>query len=223
NGCDSVITLTLAEHTGYNDTITAAICEGSDYIFDGDVITTAGIYTHVFTTVDECGSIRVLNLSVNTVFAETIAASFCPGGSYSFGGTIITEAGIYHDTLTTINGCDSIITLTLAEHTGYNDTITAAICEGSDYIFDGDVITTAGIYTHVFTTVDECDSIRVLNLSVNPVFAETIAASICPGGSYSFGGTMITESGIYHDTLTTINGCDSIITLMLAEHTGYND
>jgi len=45
----------------------------------------------------------------NTTLAEVIPS----GGSYNFGGQIITSAGIYVDSLQTTEGCDSIVTLEL--------------------------------------------------------------------------------------------------------------
>jgi hypothetical protein len=66
------------------------------------------------------------------------------------------------------------------------------------------------------SSVNGCDSIITLVLSVtNPVSLQ-ISDSICPGGSYSFHGRNLTATGIYHDTLTAAGGCDSVVTLNLA-------
>ncbi|MCO5279621.1 MAG: hypothetical protein M9931_01040 [Chitinophagales bacterium] len=46
--------------------------------------------------------------------------------------------------------------------------------------------------------------------------ASTINQSICTGQSYSFNGQTLTQQGIYFDTLTNANGCDSLITLNLS-------
>jgi hypothetical protein len=40
-------------------------------------------------------------------------------------------------------------------------------------------------------------------------------ASICPGTEYVFNGTLISEEGLYADTLQAVSGCDSIHVLML--------
>jgi len=44
-----------------------------------------------------------------------------------------------------------------------------------------------------------------------------ISASICPGGSYQFGGQNLTTAGLYEDTLTSAAGCDSIVNLTLSD------
>src|SRR5690606_14046991 len=100
---------------------------------------------------------------VHPAVTTSINGSFCPGGSYSFGGTIITEAGIYHDTLTTVNGCDSIITLTLTEDSYQTATITASVCDGESYMFKGTAITAGGIYVDTLPgTGGSCDTIVTL-------------------------------------------------------------
>jgi len=46
----------------------------------------------------------------------------------------------------------------------------------------------------------------------------TATAWICNGDTFAFGSQHLTSSGTYIDTLTNINGCDSIITLTLTVH-----
>jgi hypothetical protein len=75
--------------------------------------------------------------------------------------------------------------------------------------------TTSGIYidTLIGANNNGCDSIRTLNLTVNPKTFSTVNETICQG--FSFLGR--TTSGIYIDTLIGANsyGCDSIRTLNL--------
>ena len=115
NGCDSVICLTLAEYpqipiTNYSDTI----CQG--YTFTDNHITNltlTGIYYDTLQNVNGCDSVIKLTLTVNPTYITPIRDSIYAGNSYNFFGKILTAGGIYYDTLQTINGCDSIIELTL--------------------------------------------------------------------------------------------------------------
>src|SRR5690606_31491324 len=44
-----------------------------------------------------------------------------------------------------------------------------------------------------------------------------ISATICAGSTYNFGGNLLTTSGVYTDTLTTVStSCDSVIVLNLS-------
>ncbi|MDR1730420.1 MAG: InlB B-repeat-containing protein, partial [Prevotellaceae bacterium] len=56
----------------------------------------------------------------------------------------------------------------------------------------------------LFSAINTCTSINT-----------PIDARICAGETYEFSGKSLTASGIYYDTLTTVQGCDSIVELSL--------
>lgn len=53
-------------------------------------------------------------------------------------------------------------------------------------------------------------------LAIQPPYGSVATAGICIGDSYPFHGQNLTNAGNYYDTLTSVTGCDSIITLQLA-------
>ena len=55
----------------------------------------------------------------------------------------------------------------------------------------------------------------VLDLTVLDTSKTLLSATICSGDSYSFGGDELIVGGIYRDTLSNMNGCDSILELTL--------
>ena len=97
----------------------------------------------------------------------------------------------------------------------YNDTLIAAICEGTSYTDNGFNISEAGTYIQSLQTSSGCDSILTLNLSIMPAYNISIDASIHAGEIYQENGFNVSEEGVYTQTLQTVNGCDSIITLNL--------
>ncbi len=59
-------------------------------------------------------------------------------------------------------------------------------------------------------------SLITSNLIVNPVYASTVNVAICNGATYTLpNGALINSPGQYNTTLTSISGCDSIITTNL--------
>ena len=62
---------------------------------------------------------------------------------------------------------------------------------------------------------ESCDSIITLDLSLDPVFITELSDTIMEGESYNVGNSIYTTTGNYIDTLTAINGCDSIVLLNL--------
>ena len=87
----------------------------------------------------------------------------------------------------------------------YEVAIAASICAGESILLEGVLQTTAGIYRDTLSTVENCDSIIVTTLSVNPVASTNLTAEICEGDSYFVGGANQTLSGTYYDTLTTVS------------------
>ena len=64
--------------------------------------------------------------------------------------------------------------------------------------------------------MDGCDSVVTLELTVNPSYTTVLYDTIVQGDVYSQNGyTGLTTSGIYVQNLTTLQGCDSVITLHL--------
>ncbi len=206
-----------------SSSISATICEGQVYTENGFNVSEAGTYTQNLQTVNGCDSIVTLTLNVNPIYNTELTATICQGQVYTENNFNVSEAGVYTQNLQTINGCDSIVTLTLNVNPIYNTELTATICEGSVYTENNFNVSEAGVYTQTLTSVNGCDSIVTLTVSVNPVFDTTINATINSGETYAEFGFNESESGTYVQNLQTVNGCDSTITLNLTVNSSLYD
>lgn len=142
---------------------TAVICEGDSYTFGSNNLAAAGIYYDTVANQYGCDSLAILNLTVKPISTATTEDHFCDGTTYVFGGTTITEGGVYTDTLTNVQGCDSIVTLTLAMYPASAYSFTDTLLNGS-YSYEGNTYTEAGTYTIELTNQYGCDSIVTLTL-----------------------------------------------------------
>jgi gliding motility-associated-like protein len=97
----------------------------------------------------------------------------------------------------------------------YNTTISQLICEGEIYLFAGNQYNQTGNYSVIDQAVNGCDSISNLNLTVNPIYTETVNQSICQGETVNFEGTSYSSAGTYQVTLNSSQGCDSVRILNL--------
>ena len=122
-------------------------------------------------------------------------------------------SGTYMDTLTSIFGCDSIITIEL--ELGYAlGSMTEMACESYTVPSGDETYTTTGIYMDTLPALGGCDSIITIDLIVNYAGESSIAATACD--TYEApSGALYTESGIYEDIIETEAGCDSTITIDL--------
>ena len=175
---------------------------------------------------------RIVNLTSDTSFVANfivsnvntdITATICQGQTYTENNFNVSEAGTYTQTLNASNGADSVVTLTLNVNPIYNTELSATICEGQVYTENNFNVSEAGVYTQTLTSVNGCDSIVTLTVSVNPTFDTTINATINLGETYAEFGFNESEAGTYVQNLQTVNGCDSTITLVLSVNSSLID
>ncbi|MDX2360609.1 MAG: M12 family metallo-peptidase [Crocinitomicaceae bacterium] len=223
DGCDSTVILTLNSIAAYNETAAVTICSGQTYSFGSQTLTSAGVYTELFTSIGGCDSTVILTLTVNPTYSESASASICSGDTYIFGTQTLTAPGVYTELFSSVGGCDSTVILTLNSITAYNETASATICAGQTYSFGAQTLTSTGVYTELFSSAGGCDSTVILTLTVNPTYNETATASICSGDTYIFGTQTLTGSGIYTEVFSSIDGCDSTVLLALAVNSTYNE
>jgi len=227
----STTTYTVTVSVGANCTATAShtvsvgqpsasqfsrsICSGQSFFFNGANRTQGGTYKDTLSNSAGCDSIITLTLTVSPALTGSTTATICQGGSYAFNGRLLTQPGSYKDTLQSTGGCDSILTLTLSVSSAVTGSTAATICQGGSYTFNGQLLTQTGIYKDTLQSTGGCDSILTLTLNTGSNLQTSIADTICSGQFYLFGGTTISQPGIYTDTVLSVNGCDSVITLAL--------
>ena len=145
--------------------------------------------------------------------------TICPGDSYDFYGTWVSEPGEYEYHAQTQFGCDKAIYLHLDNWPTYDETtITAFICPGETYTFYGTEYSQTCQQAYTDHTIHGCDSIVRLNLTVYPPNDTTLVdASICVGQTYNFHGELYNHDGdiAYFDTIDN-HGCLKVEKLVLS-------
>ncbi len=190
-------------------------------------------YSIEYTTPGGCSSSSIQNVTVNPIFNTTENIIICSGSDYTYpDGTIhnnITADESYASNLSSIYGCDSIITTNITV-TLTTVTENINICSGANYTYpDGTTHTNISVnesYVSNLVSVAGCDSVVTTNVIVNPVFSINENFSICSGSNHTFpDGTVhsnIIVDESYVSNLLTVNGCDSIITTNVIVNPVYN-
>ena len=201
-GCDSIeanLSLVVLPEAK-EEKLYASICLGESYTWaaNGQTYTpaAAGEYTYIYITYQANGC-------VDTEYTLTLSAyedasvnlnpvTLCYGDTYTWNGNVLNTTGQYQDTLqSTITGCDSIVTLNLTVLAEIPvQTETASIPYGTTYTWavNNQTYAATGIYRDTLTTAHGCDSVWILDLTVeNPVLVyayDTINAFVCDGNVY---------------------------------------
>lgn len=147
-----------------------------------------------------------------------------------------TASGVYHDTASTVYGCDSIVTLTLTIDTNAVASVTYdTICEGTTTYawrimrygneMPRRISIVEGQEHYVYNeswpdlaNPNGCDTMAHLYLTTNSVARDTMTVDTCGvyrwrGGNDGRYDRSTTVSHIFEEQ--AVNGCDSIVTLVL--------
>ncbi|PJA06149.1 MAG: hypothetical protein COX70_10170 [Flavobacteriales bacterium CG_4_10_14_0_2_um_filter_32_8] len=141
--------------------------------------------------------------------------SICQDDSVLVFNNYQSVAGTYYDSLQSINGCDSVLSITLSVNPVYLSNTNDTICQGDSILIYGNYENTAGVYYDTLQTIFGCDSVLATTLFLNANFNTSQNQEICQGDSIMLGGLYQTIGGLYYDSLQTINGCDSILSTTL--------
>lgn len=219
-GCDSISSLVLTVNPSKHEMIKTTICEGEKYNFNGIDYNATATATANLKTSDGCDSIVTLSLTMLPKKQESISENICNGENYNFGGTPYEDAGTYQHIFSSIlTGCDSIVTLNLKVLPKSKGEINANICDGEFFSFDNKELKYEGDFDMHGPAINGCDSTTILHLKVFPKRESEHIESVSYGHTYNFLGKTLNSSGKYIDTLKTINGCDSVVTLRLTVET----
>ncbi|MCB0478868.1 MAG: gliding motility-associated C-terminal domain-containing protein [Crocinitomicaceae bacterium] len=226
NGCDSVVTENITMLPVYNITENVNACENSTYTFPDastQVITANTSYTSNLTSAGGCDSIIVTNVTMDPIQNTTVNTDICSGSSFTYAdgttSTNITANESHVSTLTSAAGCDSIVTENLNIVPAITNTIDVDVCENNSYTFADGSTSTITASTSLVTTLvsaNGCDSIITENITMLPVFTNTLSVNLCSGANHTYAdGTVsnnITANESHVSILTSAGGCDSTVT-----------
>jgi gliding motility-associated-like protein len=202
--CDNeTVTLTLQTNASFPITVEIEADPGETFVFD-DVIGTYSftdlpfsntIYTitSVTPSMDACITVTdpVQEVSVFPSYVHAFDVSMCDGDSLWMGFYWETEAGIYEYTLSSIHGCDSVVTTTITILPAVMIQVQEDTCDAS----------AVGVYITTIDNPNGCDTVVTTTISLIPSDTTEITLSTCVWSDVS----------IHIDTLTNMAGCDSLI------------
>ena len=119
-------------------------------------------------------------------------------------------------TLTTWQGCDSTVTVTVQEVPVLTSSVTLQGCAGEPLLYNGTTLQPGTTVDFTFASQNGCDSIvTVTALPALPTASTSEVVSICEGGTATIFGQPTSAPGEYSQTYTGSNGCDSTHTITL--------
>lgn len=217
--CDSVITLKLSVFPSYYITDLDTVCSSNlHYSWRDTTLTFTPNDTEVAATLyrntvaQGCDSTMTIRLNLWPSYYPVHYDTLCHDSQRSFFDTLLTTTGTYLHVDSTTHRCDSLVTLHLniIPRTFHDDRRT--VCDSLVWVNGVTYYRNInGVVDTLPTSRFGCDSVVTLYLNVNYSTKEMAVDTFCQGKQYYFRDFVITEGGYYADTLSTSEGCDSVL------------
>ena len=221
---DSVITLNLTVNPiSITETRKVITDKQIPYIYNGRIYEQGGIYNDTLVNRYGCDSILRFVLIVSSRYSDWTPMPLCPGSEIKIDGDTIRQAGLYTFLRRSrVTGeMDSIWRVEIYDAPAFEFAETISLCEG-DTVFYGNVpITHGGNQDIKLKTVEGCDSIYHLNVTVYPSYSFDTTVTIFDYQTFTWeqNHQNYTVEGTYTKTFPTkkdpFHTCDSTYVLNL--------
>ena len=244
--CDSVVTLHLTVNHPAHFSTTIDTCESYTWTDgNGQTYTTSGDYTYSHEDANGCTQVDTLHLTIYNPVHAAVTVEACESYTWTEGtGATYTTSDTYTYAHQDTHGCWQVDTLHLTINHPVTVHFDTAICSSSlpltwhDTTFE--VGTVSGDYILHRKTVQNCDSIITLTLTVNPLPTVIISGegSFCQGNStmltamgassYTWNNAStnpsitVSNAGTYTVTGTDANGCANTTSKTVTVNPTYN-
>ena len=140
--------------------------------------------TYTFTSaLGQCALNTTQTVNITPVVPSVTNVSVCQNSlPYLWNGQTINAAGQFQASISSPSGCDSLALLNLTLLPTLSSTTNIQICENAiPYYWNGLALTTSGTTTLTLSSVQDCDSLATLNLTVSPMPQVAFTANIAEG------------------------------------------
>ena len=214
-GCDSIINLALTINHSTDAVESVVACDSYTWNLNGMTYTASTTDTYTTTDGNGCNGTTTLILIVKNSSATYDTVSTC--GSYTWNGANYTTSGNYTYTTTGSNGCDSVANLNLTVAAAAISDVYATACDSYTWAVNGQTYTNSisSLQYMVPNPATGCNDIVRLHLTINNSVNTTDVETACDSYTWINGRTYTASTNTPVYRMTTVNGCDSTITLNL--------
>lgn len=183
----------------------------------GKLLHDAGTYMDTIANSVGCDSVITIALTTQNTFSTTVLTGLCHTFTLP-NGAIIGDDGLYYDTIPNAGGCDSAMVFDLTFNNSHH-TFTTSACNVYTAP-SGATYTLSGVYFDTIPNAAGCDSLLEIGVEMFYDNDLTIFATTCGDPYVAPSGISYPNSGVFTESYTSVNGCDSTVFVSVNIATG---
>ena len=225
NGCDSIVNVDLDIIQSTFMDLNPILCPGIELTVNGNVYNESNPSgTEMLLNAAGCDSTISVNLTYLAEAVGEISNEICAGQSITVGPDTYDENNLSGTTIlpnASIQGCDSIVNVSLILSSASSFDLQMEICPGETVEVGPDTYdenNLSGTTILPNASIQGCDSIVNVNLILSNASSFDLLMDICPGESLQVGTDIYDENNLIGSTLLSgqaTQGCDSIVNVTL--------
>jgi len=174
--------------------------------------------TFTATAANSCGTdSEDITVTVNPTFNSSLALEACTGTTATYNGTSLLPGDNQSFTLTTVEGCDSVINVSVIELPTYTVSLQLEACTGTTVFYQNQELLPGDSQSFTLTAANGCDSVVQVNVLELMPAVESIELQTCSNSSILYNGTALSPGDSQSFLFTGQNGCDSTVNVTVTE------
>lgn len=210
-GCDSLETVSIRFMEALRSDLLVEACAGSVFTYAGVDIPVGTTQSFTLSTAAGCDSIVNVQVQSLPTYNEDLNLLTCPGESISYNGVDLSGGQSQSFTLQTVEGCDSVVNVTVNEMPILTTDLSLSVCPGSTIEYGGEALAGGEQQSFTLTSLMGCDSI--VNVSVVEFEPNETALTLqaCSGETISYDGVELQAGQVETFVYSSVTGCDSTV------------
>ena len=202
-GCDSIVTRSIIVHPMYMESVNLSQLAGEFY--QGVAYFSDTTFVQTFSTINGCDSL--VTVQIDIVRGQSVFTNLNLQGcdEVTYNGQVYEQSTTVTDVYELLQ-YDSIVTATIEILESHETIVVEEYCEEQNPVPPGD-------YVIELQNQQGCDSIIHLSVIVHPLYSETVDVVLLAGEAYE--GTAYFSDTTFVQTFSSINGCDSLVTVQI--------
>ncbi len=216
NGCDSIMAVTVEGFAADTTQESLNACPGSTVAYQGVNLAPGDQQDFSFIDAGGCDSIVQVSVAAWPTYSLPLTLMSCQNAFVDYNGVQLFPGDQQDVILSTINGCDSIMQVSVEAFPTDTTQQSLNACPGSTVAYQGANLAPGDQQDFSLIGSDGCDSVVQVSVGAWPTYSMPLPLLSCENSFVQYNGQTFFPGDQQDVVLTTVNGCDSIMQVTVA-------